>query len=141
MHHDPVIQYPDFISCTSQSRLDRRVKNARSERRTYYSHRSSLVAAPRQARSLTVRVNASAPNTRQMLVIVPPHPLVKHWMAIARSKDTPGPIFRNAIAELGHILIYEASRDWLPTMDGQVRIYTSTCAYTTCEICAIHQKV
>lgn len=46
----------------------------------------------------------------QMLVYVPPHPLVKHWVAICRNKDTPSAIFRNALAELGRILIYEAAR-------------------------------
>ena len=33
---------------------------------------------------------------------------------------TPPPIFRAAIAELGRILVYEAGRDWLPTMEQQV---------------------
>jgi len=33
---------------------------------------------------------------------------------------TPSPMFRGAIAELGRILIYEAVRDCLPTMDGVV---------------------
>jgi len=56
----------------------------------------------------------------QMLVYVPPHPLVKHWVAVARNKDTPSPIFRSALAELGRILVYEAARDWLPTVQGQV---------------------
>jgi len=55
-----------------------------------------------------------------MLVYVPPHPLVKHWVAVARNKDTPSPIFRSALAELGRILVYEAARDWLPTVQGQV---------------------
>ena len=55
-----------------------------------------------------------------MLVFVPPHPLVKHWMAICRNSATPSPMFRSAIAELGRVLIYEAMRDFLPTMDAQV---------------------
>lgn len=61
-----------------------------------------------------------APPKQQMLVYVPPHPLVKHWLAVMRSKDTPGAIFRAAAAELGRILIYEASREWLPTVDMNV---------------------
>ncbi len=48
---------------------------------------------------------------------VPPHPLVKHWLAVARSKDNPPAVFRSAIAELGRILIYEAMRDWVKTVD------------------------
>jgi len=55
-----------------------------------------------------------------MLVYVPPHPLVKHWLAICRNAATPGGMFRSAIAELGRIIIYEAMRDFLPTMEGVV---------------------
>lgn len=51
---------------------------------------------------------------------MPPHPLVKHWLAVARNASTPTPIFRSAIAELGRILIYEAVREFLPTVDGTV---------------------
>ncbi|KAK9866540.1 hypothetical protein WJX84_005597 [Apatococcus fuscideae] len=52
-----------------------------------------------------------------MLVHVPPHPLIKHWLAVARSKDNPPAVFRSAVAELGRILIYEAMRDWVKTVD------------------------
>lgn len=54
-------------------------------------------------------------------IYVPPHPLVKHWLGVLRNKDTPPAIFRSAAAELGRILIYEAARDWLPTVDAQVQ--------------------
>lgn len=64
---------------------------------------------------------AAAPKFgKQMLVFVPPHPLVKHWVAILRNSSTPPAIFRNALAELGRILTYEAVRDWLPTMSGEI---------------------
>eukprot|EP00775_Hariotina_reticulata_P004850 gene4850-5097_t len=53
-------------------------------------------------------------------VYVPPHPLVKHWLAVARNAATPSPIFRSALAELGRILIYEAVREMLPTVDGVI---------------------
>jgi uracil phosphoribosyltransferase len=56
-----------------------------------------------------------------MLVYVPPHPLIKHWLAVARSNTSPTPVFRSALAELGRILVYEATRDWLPTVDTQVQ--------------------
>ena len=62
-------------------------------------------------------------HTRQCIslqVYVPPHPLVKHWLAVARNVSTPTPIFRSAIAELGSILIYEAVREFLPTVDGMI---------------------
>jgi len=63
-------------------------------------------------------------------VFVPSHPLVKHWLAVARNRLSPPPIFRSALAELGRVLIYEAAHDWLPTIDGQVR---SRCtARSTC---------
>ncbi|XP_057774895.1 G-type lectin S-receptor-like serine/threonine-protein kinase LECRK1 [Salvia miltiorrhiza] len=46
-------------------------------------------------------------------VFVPPHPLIKHWISVLRNEQTPCPIFKNAMAELGRLLIYEASREWL----------------------------
>ncbi|KAI4324451.1 hypothetical protein MLD38_029940 [Melastoma candidum] len=57
----------------------------------------------------------------RMLVFVPPHPLIKHWVSVLRNEETPCPIFRNAMAELGRLLIYEASRDWLPTITGEIQ--------------------
>ena len=51
---------------------------------------------------------------------MPPHPLVAHLLAILRARETPTAAFRSAMAELGRILIYEASRDWLPTFETQV---------------------
>lgn len=60
---------------------------------------------------------ASSPDLQ---VFVPSHPLVKHWLAVARNRLSPPPIFRSALAELGRVLIYEAAHDWLPTIDGQV---------------------
>ncbi|GFQ07555.1 uracil phosphoribosyltransferase, partial [Phtheirospermum japonicum] len=54
-------------------------------------------------------------------VFVPPHPLIKHWISVLRNEQTPCPIFRNALAELGRLLIYEASRDWLPTITGEIQ--------------------
>lgn len=55
-----------------------------------------------------MRDAAGQPNTSQMLVFVPPHPLLKHWLAVARSSATPPQTFRSALAELGRLLIYEA---------------------------------
>lgn len=62
----------------------------------------------------------SSGKKQQMLVYVPPHPLVKHWMAVMRSKETPPVIFRTACAELGRILVYESLREMLPTIEAQV---------------------
>ncbi|KAL5717252.1 uracil phosphoribosyltransferase [Ranunculus cassubicifolius] len=57
----------------------------------------------------------------RMLVFVPPHPLIKHWVSVLRNEQTPCPIFKNAMSELGRLLIYEASRDWLPTVTGEIQ--------------------
>lgn len=62
-------------------------------------------------------VIAMAPNKSQMLVFVPPHPLIGHWLATLRAEFTPTPVFRSAMAELGRILVYELARDWLPTQE------------------------
>lgn len=63
---------------------------------------------------------SAKPPRQQMLVYVPPHPLVKHWLAVVRNSMSPTPVFRKSMAELGRILIYEAVRDWLPTVDMDV---------------------
>jgi uracil phosphoribosyltransferase len=51
---------------------------------------------------------------------VPPHPLVKHWLAVARNAQTPPAIFKSAITELSKLLLYECVRDMLPTTSAQV---------------------
>ena len=51
---------------------------------------------------------------------MPPHPLISHWLAVMRNATTPSPMFRNACSELGRLLIYEAVRDFLPTVEGVV---------------------
>lgn len=56
-----------------------------------------------------------------MLVFVPPHPLIKHWVSVLRNEQSPCPIFKTAMAELGRLLIYEASRDWLPIVSGEIQ--------------------
>jgi uracil phosphoribosyltransferase len=47
-------------------------------------------------------------------VVVPPHPLIGHWLTLLRDASTPTPLFATAMAELGRWLTYEALRDWLP---------------------------
>ena len=51
---------------------------------------------------------------------MPPHPLVKHWLAVARNAQTPPPIFKSAVTELSKILLYECVRELLPTQEAQV---------------------
>jgi len=47
-------------------------------------------------------------------VVVPPHPLLSHWLTVLRDGQTPQPLYATALAELGRWLTYEAMRDWLP---------------------------
>ncbi|MGI8934157.1 uracil phosphoribosyltransferase [Leptolyngbya sp. BC1307] len=66
----------------------------------------------------------------QLRVYVPPHPLIKHWLGVVRSVNTPSPVFRSAMTELGRWLAYEAGRDWLPTVDMTIETPLTTCPAT-----------
>jgi uracil phosphoribosyltransferase len=68
--------------------------------------------------------------TLQLRVYVPPHPLIQHWLGVARDKDTPTVLFRSAMTELGRWLTYEAVRDWLPTIETTVETPLKSCAAT-----------
>ncbi|MGB3515055.1 MAG: uracil phosphoribosyltransferase [Elainellaceae cyanobacterium] len=68
--------------------------------------------------------------TLQLRVYVPPHPLIQHWLAVARDQGTPSMLFRSAMTELGRWLTYEAIRDWLPTLDAQVQTPLAACPAT-----------
>lgn len=59
--------------------------------------------------------------TLQMRVYVPDHPLIRHWLTIARDRDTPPTLFKSAMTELGRWLTYEAARHWLPTAETMVQ--------------------
>ena len=47
-------------------------------------------------------------------VIVPPHPLIKHWLSILREKNTPNVLYSTGYEQIGKWLTYEALRNWLP---------------------------
>ena len=66
----------------------------------------------------------------QLRVYVPPHPLIKHWLAIVRDETTPSALFRSAMTELGRWLTYEAIRDWLPTVETTVQTPLASCPAT-----------
>ncbi|MBD2166510.1 uracil phosphoribosyltransferase [Calothrix sp. FACHB-156] len=68
--------------------------------------------------------------TVQLRVYVPPHPLIKHWLAVARDAATPSVLFRSAMVELGRWLTYEAAREWLPTLETTVQSPLDTTAAT-----------
>jgi uracil phosphoribosyltransferase len=59
--------------------------------------------------------------TLQLRVYVPDHPLIKHWLAVARDINTPSVLFKTAMTELGRWLTYEAIRNWLPTTEVTVQ--------------------
>ncbi|WP_216902957.1 uracil phosphoribosyltransferase [Synechococcus sp. CCY 9618] len=60
-------------------------------------------------------------------VVVPPHPLIGHWLTLLRDRSTPSPLFATAMAELGRWLTYEALRDWLPHRQVTVETPLGTC--------------
>jgi uracil phosphoribosyltransferase len=66
----------------------------------------------------------------QLRVYVPPHPLIQHWLAVARDQGTPSVLFRSAMTELGRWLTYEAIRDWMPTVETVVNTPLAPCAAT-----------
>lgn len=66
----------------------------------------------------------------QLRVFVPPHPLIKHWLGVARDANTPPSLFRTSMTELGRWLTYEAAREWLPTFDTTVETPLSPCPAT-----------
>ncbi|MEQ8382835.1 MAG: uracil phosphoribosyltransferase [Coleofasciculus sp. A1-SPW-01] len=66
----------------------------------------------------------------QLRVYVPPHPLIKHWLGVARDAATPSPLFKSAMTELGRWLTYEAIRDWLPTEELMVQTPLAPCPAT-----------
>ncbi|MGV0025820.1 uracil phosphoribosyltransferase [Phormidesmis priestleyi] len=68
--------------------------------------------------------------TLQLRVYVPPHPLIKHWLGVARDSGTPSALFRSAMTELGRWLTYEAIREWLPTIDTTIDTPLSPCPAT-----------
>jgi uracil phosphoribosyltransferase len=68
--------------------------------------------------------------TLQLRVYVPPHPLIKHWLGVARDAVTPSPLFKSAMTELGRWLTYEAIRDWLPTEELMVQTPLASCPAT-----------
>lgn len=62
----------------------------------------------------------------QMKIYVPPHPLIKHWLGVARDHNTPSTLFKTAMVELGRWLTYEGIRDWLPTINTTVETPLAT---------------
>ena len=53
-------------------------------------------------------------------IVVPPHPLIAHWLTVLRCATTPAPLYATGLDELGKWLSYEALRDWLPHRSEEV---------------------
>ena len=64
--------------------------------------------------------------SKTLRVVVPPHPLIGHWLTLLRDRETPQPLFNTAMAELGRWLTYEALRDWIPYQRVQVQTPLAT---------------
>lgn len=60
-------------------------------------------------------------------VVIPPHPLIGHWLGVLRDRHTPAALYASATAELGRWLTYEALRDWLPHRSIQVETALGFC--------------
>lgn len=68
--------------------------------------------------------------TLQLRVYVPPHPLIQHWLGVARDVTTPSILFRSAMTELGRWLTYEAIREWLPIKEVMIETPLAPCPAT-----------
>jgi uracil phosphoribosyltransferase len=66
------------------------------------------------AAGFTVGHQVMAAMGMTLRVVVPPHPLIGHWLSVLRERSTPSALYGSAMAELGRWLSYEALRDWLP---------------------------
>ncbi len=66
----------------------------------------------------------------KLRVYVPPHPLIKHWLGVARDAATPSVLFKSAMTELGRWLTYEAVREWLATEEIMVQTPLAPCPAT-----------
>ncbi|MFM7190670.1 MAG: uracil phosphoribosyltransferase, partial [Microcystaceae cyanobacterium] len=56
----------------------------------------------------------------QLRVYVPEHPLIKHWLGVARDATTPPVLFKASMTKLGRWLTYDATHYWFPTLDTTV---------------------
>lgn len=68
-----------------------------------------------------------------MRVVVPPHPLIAHWLTMLRNASTPPPLYSTGFEELGRWLTYEALRDWLPHRREAVMTHQSETEGTVVE--------
>jgi len=66
-------------------------------------------------------------------VVVPPHPLIAHWLTVLRSVSTPSPLYATGLEEIGRWLTYEALREWLPHRQQEIKTSQSKTQGTVVE--------
>ena len=59
-------------------------------------------------------------------VIVPPHPLISHWLTMLRNETTPNVLYATGLEQMGIWLTYEAIRDWMPNRKESIKTSNST---------------
>ncbi len=69
----------------------------------------------------------------KLRIVVPPHPLIAHWLTMLRNTETPSPLYATGLEELGKWLTYEALRDWLPHRTEEIETETSKTTGTVIE--------
>ena len=69
----------------------------------------------------------------KLRIVVPPHPLIAHWLTMLRNAKTPSPLYATGLEELGKWLTYEALRDWLPHRTEAIKTETSQTTGTVIE--------
>ena len=63
----------------------------------------------------------------QLRIYVPDHPLIKHWLSVARDRNTPSVLFKTAMTELGRWLTFEATRYWFVTQEIPIETPLTQC--------------
>ncbi|XP_047976704.1 uracil phosphoribosyltransferase isoform X1 [Salvia hispanica] len=119
--NSPVLRYPCYNCLFTSSLQHPPAFNPTSPHIIIPKVLSSDFRKRRSNCQATADKSGVSPSGNRMLVFVPPHPLIKHWISVLRNEQTPCPVFKNAMAELGRLLIYEASREWLPTISGEIQ--------------------
>ncbi|XP_042016038.1 uracil phosphoribosyltransferase-like [Salvia splendens] len=125
--NSPVLRYPCYTCLFTSSLQHPPAFNFNPTSLPHIISPKVLSCDFRKRRAITLICQATADKSgvslsgNRMLVFVPPHPLIKHWISVLRNEQTPCPVFKNAMAELGRLLIYEASREWLPTISGEIQ--------------------
>lgn len=66
----------------------------------------------------------------QLRIYVPEHPLIQHWLGVARDINTPPVLFKTAMTELGRWLTYESIRQWLPIVETSIETPLASCSAT-----------